>query len=537
MQSRLNPTLCLARVFVIIAIALGGLAGLPVQGADPFQQGIQKLTQTSGFENGQWGILVVDALTKQVLFEQNSNQMFAPASVTKLYSTASALEKLGPDYRFKTPVKRRGEVDSSGVLKGDLLLVASGDMCMGGRTATNGTMLFEDNDHTYGGDAAALVKADALHGLQVLAKQIASSGIKQVTGDVLVDDRLFQISPSSGSGPRNVFPMTINDNLVDVVIHAGEKPGDQATFKLVPETAGIAVDLLVETVDKDKPVSVYINTTGPRSVVVRGTIPIGKKNLIRNFEVADPTSWARSLLIERLRASGVKIAASSLTMQDSASLPSKSEVASMPAVAEYVSPPLSEYVKIILKVSHNLHASTLPSLLALTDGKTTAIDGLRIQGKILSGLGVQPEAISFGGGAGGARADLASPRATVNLLLAMQSRPGYNAFYEAMPILGRDGTLAKAVEPTSPARGHVRAKTGTYYLENELTGKTILTSKALAGYMETAQDRKLVYCIFVNNVPIRTASGDDKPAVNATAAGKLLGKISEWIYLNCPQKP
>ena len=463
MQSRLNPTHCLARVYGVIAIALFGLAGQSILAADTFHAGIQKLTQTSGFENGQWGILVVDALSKQVLFEQNANQMFAPASVTKLYSTAAALEKLGPDYRFKTPVKRRGEVDSSGVLKGDLILVASGDMTMGGRTATNGTMLFEDNDHTYGGDSAALVKADPLHGLQELAKQIASSGVKQVTGDVLVDDRLFQISPSSGSGPRNVSPITINDNLVDVVIHAGEKPGDPATFKLVPETAAMSVDLQVETVDKDKPVSVYINTTGARSVVVRGTIPIGKKNLIRNFEIADPTSWARSLLIERLRASGVKIAASALAFQDPSSLPPKLEVAALPNVAEYVSPPLSEYVKVILKVSHNLHASTLPSLLAITDGKTLAIDGLRIQGKILSGLGVEPESISFGGGAGGARADLASPRATVDLLLAMQSRPGYNAFYEAMPILGRDGTLAKSVEPTSPARGggrHLKASRG-----------------------------------------------------------------------------
>ena len=366
-----------------------GLAS-PLQSADTFHDGIQRLTKTSGFENGQWGILVVDALTKQVLFEQNANQMFAPASVTKLYSTAAALEKLGPDYRFKTPIKRRGEVDSSGVLKGDLILVASGDMSMGGRTATNGTMLFEDNDHTYGGDSAALVKADPLHGLQELAKQIASSGVKQVTGNVLVDDRLFQISPSSGSGPRNVSPITINDNLVDVVIHAGEKPGDPATFKLVPETAAMSVDLQVETVDKDKPVSVYINTTGARSVVVRGTIPIGKKNLIRNFEIADPSSWARSLLIERLRASGVKIAASALAFQDPSSLPPKLEVAALPNVAEYVSPPLSEYVKVILKVSHNLHASTLPSLLAITDGKTLAIEGLRIQGKILSGLGVQP---------------------------------------------------------------------------------------------------------------------------------------------------
>ena len=97
MPSRLNPTLCLARLFVIIAIAMNGLAS-PLQSADTFHDGIQRLTKTSGFENGQWGILVVDALTKQVLFEQNANQMFAPASVTKLYSTAAALEKLGPDY-------------------------------------------------------------------------------------------------------------------------------------------------------------------------------------------------------------------------------------------------------------------------------------------------------------------------------------------------------------------------------------------------------------------------------------------------------
>jgi len=490
--------------------------------------------QTSGFENGQWGVLVVDPATRQVIFEQNADRMFAPASVTKLYSTAAALEKLGADYRFRTPVKRRGEVDATGQLKGDLILVASGDMALGGRTAPNGTLLFEDNDHTYGGDNAALVATHPLHGLEELAREVARSGIKSISGDVLIDDRLFPPSPSSGSGPRNVSAITINDNLVDIVITPAKKAGEKATFRLVPETATMSVDFQVTTVEKDKPVSVYIHTTGPRSVVLRGSIPVGRSDLIRNFEVADPASWARSLFIETLRRQGISVPATPLAFQDAAALPPRPDVAKLPTIAEYVSPPLGEYVKIILKVSHNLHASTLPLLLALTDDKTGLTDGLRAQGQILSKLGVKPEAVSFGGGAGGARPDLVTPRATVDLLIAMMPRPSFQAWYAAMPILGRDGTLAKSVEANSPARGHVRAKTGTYYVENELTGRTILTSKALAGFVETAHDRKLAYCIFVNNVPTRPADGKEKPAVNAIEAGKLLGKMSEAIYLNSP---
>ena len=527
-------TLLLNRRKIIVLMAL--VAGFSsISSADEqLAADLKRLMQSPGFENGQWGVLVVDTATRQVLFEQNADRMFAPASVTKLYSSAAALEKLGADYRFKTPVKRRGDVDKTGLLSGDLILVASGDMALGGRTAPNGTMLFEDNDHTYGADNAALVAANPLHGLEELAKEVAKSGIKSISGDVLVDDRLFPPSPSSGSGPRSVSATTINDNLVDIVITPAKKAGEKATFRLVPETAAMAVDFQVTTVEKEKPVSVYINTTGPRAVVLKGTIPAGRGDLIRNFEVADPTSWARSLFIETLRRQGISVSASPLAFQDSAALPPRPDVARLPAIAEYVSPPLGEYVKVILKVSHNLHASTLPVLLALADGKTTLTDGLRAQGQILTKLGVKPEAISFGGGAGGARADLVTPRATVDLLLAMLARPSFQAYYAAMPILGRDGTLAKSVEANSPARGHVRAKTGTYYVENELTGRTILTSKALAGYVETAHDRKLAYCIFVNNVPTRPAEGKEKPAVNAIEAGKLLGKLSEAIYLHSP---
>jgi len=502
-------------------------------GESEFAAGIERLLETPGYRNAHWGLLITDAATGEVVYEKNADRLFAPASVTKLFSTAAALEKLGPDHRFRTVIRRRGEVDAKGELKGDLILVASGDMSMGGRTAPDGKFLFENNDHTYGGDSAALVAADPLHALQAMARELAKSGLKSVSGEVLVDDRLFRPSPSSGSGPRTVSAIMINDNLVNVVMEAGAAAGEPAKFRTVPETSMLNIDFQVKTVEKGGEQKVSLTTLGPRSVQVRGTIPFGRKNLIRSFEVVDPASWARGLLIECLRKQGIRVDASPLGTESPIELPSRGEVEKLTVMATYVSPPLGEFVKVILKVSHNLYASTLPLHLAASENQRSLTEGLRIEGKVLEKLGISAHDMSFGGGAGGARADLVTPRATVALLSAMRKHPGFAAFDMALPVLGRDGTLAKAVEPNSPAKGHVRAKTGTYFVDNDLNGRSVLTSKALGGYIDTVHDRQLVFCVFLNDVPTRPAAGDT-PAVSATEAGKLLGRICEWIYSNCP---
>ncbi len=153
----------------------------------------------------------------------------------------------------------------------------------------------------------------------------------------------------------------------------------------------------------------------------------------------------------------------------------------------------------------------------------------------MKSLGVEPSAISFGGGAGGSRADLVTPRATVTLLRAMAARPDFAAYDTALPILGRDGTLAKAVGKDSPVRGHVHAKTGTFYVENDLNGKTILTSKALAGYLETASGRSLVFAAFVNNVPLDAPTPGLSVAEATAEAGRVLGKLCEVIYTDSAQ--
>jgi D-alanyl-D-alanine carboxypeptidase/D-alanyl-D-alanine-endopeptidase (penicillin-binding protein 4) len=500
--------------------------------SDSLERRVEAEIRTPGFVRGRWGLLVADAKTGETVYERNPDEFFAPASVTKLFTVAAALAELGPNHRFQTPVVRRGEVDSEGVLRGDLILIAQGDLCLGGRTGPDGSLLFQDDDHTYAGSGfkGGVVSTDPLAGLDHLAREIQAIGIKQVAGDVLIDDRLFLPAPSTGSGPSRVSPILINDNLIDVFATPGAHAGEPGRVDLLPPTRFFAVDPQVETIAAGGPPKLEVEEVGPRRLIVRGKLPVGHAKALRAHEVEEPASFARALFIESLRRRGVAVQATPLGSNDLAGLPSSADLAKLPKVAEYTSPPFREFVRVILKVSHNLHASTLPLLIAAKHGERTLDAGLRREGKRLQELGVEPKTISFGGGAGGSRADLVTPRATVTLLRAMAAHPDFPAFDVALPILGRDGTLAKVVGPDSPARGHVRAKTGTYWVDNELTGRAILTSKALAGYLETAAGRRLVFAFFVNNVPLDAPRPGRSVSEAAADAGRLMGRLCEIFY-------
>jgi D-alanyl-D-alanine carboxypeptidase/D-alanyl-D-alanine-endopeptidase (penicillin-binding protein 4) len=238
----------------------------------------------------------------------------------------------------------------------------------------------------------------------------------------------------------------------------------------------------------------------------------------------DSTAYARGLFIEALDRAGVAVAASPLAGQpDNALKLTRDAYAQLPQVAVLQSPEFRHAARLCLKVSHNLHASTLPLLLAAHSGKRTLADGLGIQHDVLKRLGVEVDTISFGGGAGGSQADCVTPRATVQLLRAMHRHPAAADYRAALPSLGVDGTLAEVLPAESPAKGQVQAKTGTYFWENTLNRNYLLTSKALAGYMTTAQKRPLVFALFVNRAHIAKAS-------DTAQAGKALARICEALY-------
>jgi D-alanyl-D-alanine carboxypeptidase/D-alanyl-D-alanine-endopeptidase (penicillin-binding protein 4) len=478
------------------------------------------------YKEGRWGILVVDAETGQTVYAHNPEQIFLPASTAKLFSCAAALAALGPDYKFETPVYRTGQV-VDGRLLGDLVLVASGDLTLGGRNDGHGKMAFTDDDHTYANSAtskATLTDTEPLTGLRSLARQVAALGIRRVEGEVLVDDRLFTHSRGSGSGPDLLTPIMVNDNVIDALVRPGARPGEPAHVTMRPETGFVQMTARVTTVGADKPAQIDLEATGPRSFVVRGQIPLGSRPIVRIFPVEDPTAFARALFIEALGQQEVAVRVSGLQAPQT-ELPPRDVYTPDRRVALFTSPPFSEALKVTLKVSHNLYASTLPLLVAGQYNKRTLADGLRLEGQFLERLGVDVRAIAFAGGAGGAAADSVTPRATVQLLEGMSKRPDYAVYRDALPLLGVDGTLADSVTADSPARGKVRAKSGTLYYFDLLNDRPLLRSKALAGTMTTASGRTLFLAMFVNDVPLPRG-------VTPTRESRVLGKLCEILYLD-----
>ncbi|MCC6417403.1 MAG: D-alanyl-D-alanine carboxypeptidase/D-alanyl-D-alanine-endopeptidase [Gemmataceae bacterium] len=522
---RRRPLAC----FVLALMCLQ-LMPVPVAVAavDRWSDRVEQIVNGPNYRQAHWGILVVDAKTGEVVFALNADRLFLPASVTKLFSVAAALGLLGADFRFETPVYRRGTL-TKGRLDGDLILVASGDVTLGGRDgAQKDVLVFKDHDHTYAGGSgkAELTDTDPLRGLKELARQVAASGVRHVAGDVLIDDRLFDRIQSTGSGPRAVSPIVVNDNLVDIVVTPGAKVGDPAAVKMRPETAYVRMDAFVKTVGAGEKTRIDVRAEGGERFSVRGQIALKSQPQVRIYGVEDPAAYARCLFIETLRRSGVTVAANPLQAPQ-ASLPEKATYAKLERVAVFRSAPFSEVAKVTLKVSHNLYASTLPMLVAARHGKRTLADGLRLQRQFLAKEGVDVTTISFGGGAGGSAADQVTPRAAVQLLRALARRPDWKAFEAALPVLGVDGTLADVVGKMSPARGAVKAKTGTYYWVDLLNGRTLLTSKALAGTLRTARGRELVFAMFVNNVPLPRG-------VTPQREGRVLGQLCEIIHQHAP---
>jgi D-alanyl-D-alanine carboxypeptidase/D-alanyl-D-alanine-endopeptidase (penicillin-binding protein 4) len=496
-----------------------------VRAEEPLAKAIEAVIDGPDYTQAHWGILVSDAKTGEAIYQRNAEKLFTPASTTKLFSCAAAMVAYGADHRFTTPVYARSKINPDGVVKGDLVLVASGDLAFGGRFTRHGKLEFADQDHTYansGNTETKLTECDPLTALKDLAAQLEAAGLREVTGDVLIDDRLFASARGTGSGPDAVSPILVNDNVVDIVITPGAKPGDRAKVALVPETAGVQADIDVSTGNESQPPSITLAAQGVHSFSIRGRVPAGKPPIVRIYPLSEPAAFARTCFIECLRRKGIRVNAP-LLKPTHANLPEKDDYEHWHLLAKHTSASFGEMLKVTLKVSHNLYASTLPCLVAAKKGKRTLEEGLREQGRILKDLGVHVETISFAGGAGGAAADKITPKATVQLLQALAKRSDWEQYKGWLPGLGIDGTLSTVVPPTSPARGKVFAKTGTLSWNDGMNGRTLLTSKALAGTMTTATGRELHFAMFVNDAPLPKEVGPSRE-------GKVLGKLCEIVY-------
>src|SRR6266496_69161 len=492
-------------------------------------ESVQAIMNRPEFVHSTFGIEFYSLDSGQVVYQHNPDKLMVPGSTTKLLTEGTLLELLGGDYRFHTRVYRTGPIKKDGTLEGDIVVVASGDPDLSGRIQSDDTLGYENMDHSYGGpDSKGL--GDPLAVIRQLAQQVAGKGIRRARGKVLVDVSLFPEGDRELGTNVVISPIVVNDNVVDVIATAGDTEGTPVRLQISPKTAYLQIINQATTAKSDSVPNLNytaekLNPDGTRSVTLSGTLPAGKGSGMMAYSVPEPSRFAATVLAEALNEVGVKVAIlPKQTSPDFKSLAIYYKAENQ--LAEHVSPPLKEDVKITLKVSQNLHATMGPFLIgALLAHKDKEIDqaGFDLEHDFLKKANLDLSAAAQSDGAGGNA--FYTPDFMVRYLAFMSTQKDAAAFHRGLPILGRDGTLFKT-QVNSPAAGHVQAKTGTYDVYDALNKDLMVTGKGLAGYMQTAKGEHLAFAAYINMV---AAPMNDPEAVQRVA-GEALGEIAAAAY-------
>ncbi len=537
------------RAFVALTLILCGAASLEASAAGakkPPKKDLAKeitavITQPP-LDRAHWGIDVVDLETGKTLYSQNAEQLFLPASNTKLFTTAATLSIAGPEYRFRTTVEAEGRIDGHGRLLGDLAIVGRGDPNISGRALPYALKTQRTPPHT--------------QILEEMADQVARSGLKIVDGDLIGDDTYYAFERYAEGWALDdvqwvdgapVSALTFNDNVVFVNILPGEQPGDKALITVEPETGYYELDNRVVTsvAGVTKRIGIH-RDPGSKKIVLWGSLPVGDAGMKEPLAIDDPAEFVAQLfrtLLERRgitirgkararhgegaqffnpiadpippplklpapgidnpaanRPTGVPETGSAVPQPGAtpdqisplatpaqrapdADLPSTNKV-----LAEHFSTPLLDDIRVTNKTSQNLHAELALRLAGKLRGGGGSFEGGREAVKqFLLQAGIKEDEFTFLDGSGLSRRDLVTPAATVQLLIYAARQPWGAAFEESLPVSGVDGSLADRFQGT-PAAGLIHAKTGSLSHVN-----------ALSGYGQTQKGRRFVFSIFCNN--------------------------------------
>jgi PBP4 family serine-type D-alanyl-D-alanine carboxypeptidase len=476
----------------------------------PLPADIQAVMSKPRYAQATWSLLVTDVETGESFYPLNPDRLSFTGSTRKLFSVGMALNTMGADRRQTTAVHRQGTVDNAGVLNGDLILVAGGDLSFGGRRINADTIQFTDLDHNDANNlgTAILTPQDPLFALDQLAISIKAAGIDSVTGEIAIDDRLFE-TYRVPNGNLLITPMMLNENHIDVTLTPAQS-GQSAGFDYRPMTGFFAVMSQVvtgavgtaETVEfSGDRLTSGVGDTG----TVQGNLPVdyvaplsGLNSYVGTFRVEDPNAFARTAFIEALQRHGVTVAATPVSANPDNIIPPTFEYPAGTRVAEFVSPPYAQAAQLILKVSLNLGANLSLSLFGLEKGQRTLDGALAAERQTLvQDFGIDGEQFRFPTNGSGSPDSEAAPRAMVKLLVEMSKTPVADQYQASLPVLGVDGSLSNT-GTTLPGKGHVFAKTGTTIAPNE-QGILQLKAQCLGGYIETQGGRKVAYALMVND--------------------------------------
>jgi serine-type D-Ala-D-Ala carboxypeptidase/endopeptidase (penicillin-binding protein 4) len=459
-------TCALALVLYAWPVAVG--AGLQDghTAVERLRQDLTAYTRLQGVRRGSWGIVVHSLSRDERLVELNPESLLIPASAVKLISAASAAEAVGWDYRFTTTLRATGPI-VNGVLRGDLIVVGSGDPSIGGR----------------GGDPLA-----------DLVAPLQARGVTRIEGRIIGDDdALEEPRPALawawddlGYATGAIFgALNLNENRMTVSVSAGATEGGPTTVRAGPEATHRPLANHVVTGPRSSAVRLWPEQRpGEELLTIAGSIPAGSRPVMLTVSAGNPTLWFASAFRHLLMQTGIDVTGGAYDVD---SLEPQPDTASATVLFTYTSPPLRTLVQPLLKDSVNLYGEAFlrlnaaPGVLPTNDA---ALEGLAPR---LAAWGLPDDARQIVDGSGLSRRNLISPDALLRLLQQMYDPTGRSPFMAGLPVAAVDGTLASRLRGTAAA-GTVRAKTGT-----------MTTVRALAGYATTRDGEPLAFAILLNN--------------------------------------
>jgi D-alanyl-D-alanine carboxypeptidase/D-alanyl-D-alanine-endopeptidase (penicillin-binding protein 4) len=460
-----------------------GHTGSPTKAAaatSRFEKRVDALLGSAPASKGEWGLLIADAETGETLYEQNAAKYFVPASNMKLFTTALALNKLGPEFRFHTTVESTGVVSPEGELSADLVLVGRGDPNL-----SNRKFPFNLKEEFDGPPERVLAE---------LADALVAKGVKKMSGDVVGDDSYFprerypdgwEIDDMVWEYGAAISALVVNDNTATVTLTPGQVAGDAVQVGVAPRTQDFVVDNQVTTSAASVKADLTLTREpGAHLVVVRGTLP--EKSTPRKLVLAieEPALHAATLLKALLEQRGVEIGGGVRARHEAIVV----EGITPTVLAEHVSIPLGDSVKLVNKISQNLHTEVLLRTAMRQAGAWNSFEDVaKFAADFYAQVGIASQVVIQTDGSGLSRHDMVTPRAMLTLLRYAQTRPWFESFFASLPVAGVDGTLEERMKNT-PAAGRVHAKTGS-----------VEHVRTMSGFADTAGGRRLAFSFMTNN--------------------------------------
>src|SRR5436190_12371054 len=286
---------------LLLLLALLASASASIAQSTTLAQRIQRIMDRPEFRHAIFGIEFYSLDAGKPVYSVNADKLFTPGSTTKLLTEGTALALLGADFRFHTRVYRTGAINVDGTLDGDLILVASGDPNLSGRINADGTLSFENEDHSYDGDPnTRAVPGDPLLVIRRLAQQVADKQIKKIRGHVIVDISLFREGARELGTGVVMSPIVVNDNIVDVTIGPGAAEGAPVIFKSSPVTSYVSFINRATTGKADSEAEIRWagdtrSADGTHTVTINGSFPATKPAILFKYSVPEPSRFAETV--------------------------------------------------------------------------------------------------------------------------------------------------------------------------------------------------------------------------------------------------